>query len=164
MPLTRQQKEDIVADAHARLQDSAGVIFTDFSGVGTESLRLLRRKLKEAGAAYRVIKRTLIRIALKGAGVDVGNHLAKNSLGIVSLKEDLPAVAKALYEFGRKESTFTLLNAYDMNERRWLGGEEVLMLAKLPSRHDLLSQLVFMLQAPIKKLAMVTSEIAKQKE
>lgn len=163
MPLTRQQKEDIVHNTADQLKNSEGVVFTDFTGVGVENLRVLRRALAELGATYQVTKRTLARIALKQLDIDASNKLAETSLGLVFFPSDLPGTAKVLYNYGKEEKNFKILNAYSLGEKRWIESDEVTMLGALPSREELLGQLVFMLQAPIKKLAMVIDQIAKQK-
>src|SRR3989344_1646689 len=161
MPLTRQQKEDIVSQTVELLKKSNGVIFTDFTGVGVESIRRLRRSLKEIGATYQATKRTLVRITFKKTGVDAADQLVKTSMGMVFFLSDLPATAKVLYEFSRKEKNFKILNAFDFTQKQWVESKEVIALAKLPPRQDLLTQLVYVLSSPMRKLAYVVDQIAK---
>lgn len=163
MSLTRQEKEGVVKEATELLKKSNGVIFTEAIGVSTSAIRSLRTQLKAAGATYKVIKRTLTRIAFRSLGVTAGAKIARTSISLVFLPDDLPAISKILYEFSKKEKNFKILNAYDVAEKRWLAGEEVLVLAKLPSRQDLLTQLAYVLKAPMKRFAFVVNQVAQQK-
>lgn len=163
MSLTRQQKEKIVQETAELLGKSQGVIFADATGVPTSAIRPLRVALKSAGVTYKVIKRTLTRIAFRSLGVNAGAKIARTAISLVFLPTDLPAVSKTLYEFSKKEKNFKILNAYDMAEKRWLASEEVVMLAKLPSRQDLLAQLAYVLKAPMKKFAFVVNQVAQSK-
>ena len=163
MSLTRSEKEGVVKDTTALIKASNGVIFADSTGVGVESLRVLRRKLKEAGANYQATKRTLTRIALREAGYDAGEKLSKTSLGLIFVPTDIPAVAKLLHEYAKKEKNFKILNALDGEKKEWLEPAMVLALAKLPSRQDLLTQLAYVLISPVKRLAYTVDQIAKQK-
>ena len=82
---------------------------------------------------------------------------------MVFFLSDLPATAKVLYEFSRKEKNFKILNAFDFTQKQWVESKEVIALAKLPPRQDLLTQLVYVLSSPMRKLAYVVDQIAKNR-
>jgi len=71
MPLTKQQKEQVVSGLADKLTQSQTLIFTHFAKIPVEKLKELRRELRVKGAEYRVAKKTLLRVALKKAGVNL---------------------------------------------------------------------------------------------
>jgi len=164
MSLTRKEKEGIVKEIEELLAKSRGVIFTDATGVSTTAIRPLRSALKSAGSKYSVVKRTLMRIAMRSLGINAGPHIARTSIAMVSVSEDIPAVAKALYEFSKKEKNFKILNAYDIGEKQWIEAANVVLLARLPSRQDLLAQLAYVLKSPMKKFAFVLNQVVSKNQ
>lgn len=146
MPKTRLQKEEQVQELTEALAGSKGVVFANFKGITVDDTTKLRRKCQEVGVRYVVAKKTLLGRALKGAGFDTDARTLEGSVG-VAIADDEVAPAKVISEFGKDRDGFKLLGG--LLEKKFIDGTMVGALAKLPSKQQLLGQLVGTLQAPI---------------
>ena len=149
--LTRSKKENIVKDLDDRFSRKKIAIFTNFHGISVSRAQILRRALKKDAAEYKVARKTLVDLALKNAGLDTSVKNLKAEVGIAFGYDDPSAPAKTLVKFCRENESFTVLGGI-------LGGKiiaagDVLMLARLPSREALLSQVVGALESPLRGLA-----------
>lgn len=167
MPLTKQQKQGLVEEASKKLGKSRAAVFADFNGVSVEDFKKLRKSLKEAGADLKVYKKRLLNIALKNSGVEFDPLAAKNQLGTVFSKEELPAIAGLIHKFAKgltkaQKGEFSVMGAYDLGEKRLVDANEFTAIATLPSREVLLAQIAMMLTMPLKQFMMVLNEKAKK--
>lgn len=162
--LTKQQKTKYVETGEALVKESKVLVFTDFTGVGVEDIKKLRATLKEIGAQFKVIKKTLMRVALKKSGIDFTPEQFDAQVGTIFSTKDISEVAGPVYKFGKdKEKTgFKILGAYDIEAKNFLDGTMVTKIGKLPSREVLLGQLVGMLASPIKSFLFVLDQKAKK--
>lgn len=134
-------------DLSDKFQKQKAAIFTDFRGIGVNKLALLRREMKKAGAEFRVAKKTFLRIALKSIGVEYDPKELDGEIGVIFGYEDQVAPAKAAMKFGKENETFKVLKG--LLAGKLLESKEVLALAKLPSREQLLAKLAGTLNAPL---------------
>lgn len=129
-------------------------ILTDYRGLTTAELTNLRRRLRDAGIEYKVVKNSLAQLAAKQAGME---ELAGSFEGPVALAAgygEIPATAKALDDYIRTTKSILSIKAGFM-EDRVLSAGEVEMLAKLPPREVLISQVMAGIQSPITGLVNV---------
>ncbi len=151
MALTRQKKEEIVAFIKDRLSSQKSTVFTNFSGLSVEEIRELKQELKKAGAEYKVVKKNLFFKALEELGDDapkVNKDWFEGSLALAFAFEDEVSPAKILYNFAKKnEGKLSILGGILNNQG--ISKEEVIALAQLPSREQLLAQLVAQINAPV---------------
>src|SRR5574341_1208248 len=75
LPLTKQRKEELVAEYADMLQQSKAVIFTEYRGLDNKAMTEVRRKVREANGRYRVAKLSLFKLALERAGYPVPTGL-----------------------------------------------------------------------------------------
>ena len=68
MPLTKEQKSEILTDLIQNMKESKSVVFADFQGLSVKDMKDLRSKMREEGVSYKVAKKTLIKLAAKEAG------------------------------------------------------------------------------------------------
>ena len=122
-------------------------VFSDFRGVGVSKLTALRREMKKTGAEFRVAKKTFLRIALKVIGIDYDPKELEGEIGVILGYEDQIAPVKSAVKFGKENKTFKILKG--ILDGKFLEGKDVLALAKLPSREQLLAKLVWTLNSPI---------------
>lgn len=151
--LTRDQKSAVVEQLQDKFQRQRVSIFTDIRGVSVAKLMALRRELKKIGAELKVAKKTLLRRALQATGVSVEPKELDGEIGVIFGYEDQVAPAKTAVKFGKENDTFKVLKG--VLAGKILEAKEVLALAKLPSRVELLGQLAYALNAPIQGLANV---------
>ncbi|MGQ9459140.1 MAG: 50S ribosomal protein L10 [Anaerolineae bacterium] len=152
MPLTREQKEERLHEYAGALERAAGVVFTDYRGLQVKDLEGLRRQLREANASYEVIKNTLFRLALERAGKPAPQWLLQGPLG-AAFAEDPVAASKVLTKFARDTKILQIRGA--LLGDRFVDAAGVETLSQLPSREELLAQVVGALQAPISGLVNV---------
>lgn len=155
--LNKEQKRQIVDREVARLKNIRSVVFIDFTGVKAGDLNAFRRDVRAVGEIS-VIKKRLLRVAFEKAGIDFNPEMFEAQLGTIFSTEDMQSTAASTYKF--KEAK--ILGGYDLSEKRFVSGEEVTMLGKLPSREVLLSQVVGMIAAPIRSFLFVLNERSKQ--
>lgn len=141
--LTLDQKKAQVEELHEKLQKAAIIILTDYKGVTVESINELRRKLKEAGAEYRVVKNTVLRRASENTDTAVVSDFYKGPTAVVLSYDDPVAPAKILSEFAKGNDKMEI-KAGALNGSL-LTPENIIALSKLPSREELLSQLLSVL-------------------
>ena len=151
--LTRQQKEQQVADLQDKLGKIKSLIFTDYSGVRVDELTKIRQNLKEQGIDYKVIKNRLFKIALDQRKIDIEKNLLERPLAAAFSYQDEVAPAKILSEAQKQTEALDILGG--IYNGRYIDQNEVMNLAKLPGREELLAKVVGSLNAPISGLVNV---------
>lgn len=144
------QKEAVIQEMSEKFSNASSIFVADFSGVDVNTITELRRGFREAKVEYRVMKNTLARMSLKNAGIDGLNEflVGVNSYAISYDDPTLPI--KVVEKFNKdKKTEIPIKVAYF--EGQLVVPEKVADLAKLPSKDELLGQLVGMLQSPMSK-------------
>ncbi len=147
MALTRQQKEQMVADYAEGPGNAPHAFLLGFKGISVPQDTELRQKVRETGGQYMVVKNTLVRRALEGKPLgDLVDHFT-GPTAIADADEEPVALAKALTDMAKDipslEFKGGLLNGQQV------GAEHISDIAILPSREELIAKLVYMLQSPI---------------
>ncbi len=156
--LTRDQKKNQVENGVKAIKNSQSLLFADFSGLPISVLKELRLILRAAGAKFKVLKKRLFKIALKESGVDYDPTQFQSQVGIIFIPEDVLSVAGNIDKFSRsinkanKHLHLNILGGFDIKESKIISAEEFKILAKLPTREVLLSQLAISFIIPIKQL------------
>ena len=132
---------------------SIGII-TDYRGLSTTELSVLRKKLREAGVEYRVVKNSLAQIALREAGNEAMADLFIGPVAVALGYGEVPDTAKAVTEYiTANKSTLEVKSGFYGDTV--LSKKDVESLAKLPPREILLAQVVGGIQSPITGLVNV---------
>lgn len=145
--LTRPQKEQLVKDLSARIKDGKVLIFSDYAGTTVAKMKDLRDELRKTDSSYKITKKKLIDLALKDAGVEASVLDLEGQIGIAIGKEDEVSAAKVLAKFAKENKNFKILQG--VLENKVISGQEVMSLATLPSKEELLAKLVGTINAPI---------------
>jgi large subunit ribosomal protein L10 len=164
---TKLQKSKELEQGKQLLAESKNVVFADFSGVSIELLKRLKKELKKSDAAFRVIKKRLLRIAFKEKGIDFDPAAYEAQVGSMFIPKELSdGAAASIYKFSRElakeKKDFKILGAYDLAAKKALTAEEFIMIAKLPSREVLLGQLLGMLTVPLRQFMFVVDQLSKK--
>ena len=142
-----EEKKQIVEDLHGRFAKSSFVILTDFKGLDVASVSELRRKLKEAGIEYKVVKNTLMARASQDTPISVLKDHFKGPGAVAISYHDPVAPAKILTKFADDSKKLEIRVAVLNGKLIDLSG--IKALAALPSREVLLGQLLaVMLDVP----------------
>ena len=149
----RPEKESMLSEMRGRVDDSVFVILTDFGGLNVSSGQALRAKLREADAEFHVVKNRLFKHVAKEMGVDELEEGLKGPTAMVTGTGEVTEVAKILREFVKENE----LPVIKMGALRgvFLTADEIDELAKLPSREELLAQVVGAVSAPLTEFATV---------
>jgi len=160
--LTKEQKQSNLKDLKDGISLQKSLILADFSKVASKDLFDLRGKLKEAGCVLKIGKKTLIRIALGQSGLSFWSKIKKNVPGQLALVlgvEDEVSPARIANQFSKKNENFKILGGIFSAEGgsapggerqyRFIEKKEVLELANLPTKNELLARVVGSLASPI---------------
>ncbi|MDP3956944.1 MAG: 50S ribosomal protein L10 [bacterium] len=152
----KQQKKTLVAEVAKKIKASKALVFANFKGVSVKDVTIVRKELSQSGSGWQVLKKTLLNIALKDAGIAIDVRKLEGQIGVAFSHDEVTA-AKVLAQFAKmnKDVSFTIAGgALGVKE---LSIDEVNALAKLPSQDELRAQLVGTLQAPISSFVRVLS-------
>ena len=141
------QKAAVLKDTELRIKDVRGLYLADFSGMTVASLSLLRKKCREQGVQFRVIKNTLLKRAFHERGIKEFDQHLVGPTGLVFSKDNEMAPAKILADFA-KEFEKPRLKAAVVDGQLY-DDKAIVRLAKLPSREVLLSQVIATFIAPM---------------
>jgi len=156
--MNRQQKEAVVDDFKSLFTESKAAFLVNYKGLTVSQMQILRRNLRENGSALRVTKARLMKIAANDIdGIDEFKENFKDQVGLVFVKNEVPAVAKQLVEFSKKDSALKVVSGFF--EYKVLTKDEIDFLASIPPRDVLLAQLVGTLQSPISGLVRLLSAL-----
>lgn len=138
--VNRSEKAVIIEAVKAKADTASLTVLTDFKGMSVEELTRLRVTLREAGGEYLVVKNTLGRIAFTGGTHDTIKDLFKENSAIAFGYQDPVALAKALSEFAKTSKVFKVREG--SLEGKMMSAAQVDNLAKLPSKEQLLGQVL----------------------
>ena len=157
-----EQKKESVKELAAKLKEAKAIILVDYRGVTVEQITKIRAELRSLNAEYKVIKNNITKRALNEIGItDLDEHL-QGPVAIAISNEDYLGVSKTLYNFA-KENDFYKIKA-GIIDGKIVSGEEIITLAKLPSREELIAKLAGVLLANISKLAVALDQVKVKKE
>jgi|SRR5581483_4469227 len=153
MAVTRAKKIEQVEELGKELQNVSSVIVSTYSKLTVAQDYELRKALRSSGAKYRVVKNTLAERAAKGTKVE---DALKNLAGVTSIaytEGDPVALAKALSKYAKDNPEFTF--KVGVVEGRVISINEIQALATMPSKEELYSKLLFLINAPAQRLVTV---------
>ena len=160
MPLNVEDKKAIVADVGAQLAGAQTVVLAEYRGIPVEQLTKLRASARDQGVYLRVLKNTLARRAAQGTQFE---PLADSMVGplIYGISADPIASAKVLQNFAKTQDKLVITAG--LYNGKLLDVAGVKSLASIPSRDELLSQLLGVMLAPVSAMARVLGAVAAQK-
>ena len=156
------QKQSDIAELKEKFEKSKLVILTDYRGINVEDITKIRADLRKANCEYKVAKNTTLKFAAKEANLEGITDLLEGPTAITFSYEDYVEPAKVLYNYA-KDSEFYKIKGGVM-DGKVISVDEVLKLAKLPSREMLLTQLATVLLANIRNVAVVLDQVRQKQE
>ena len=160
MPLTRQQKEELVASYQEGLAKAPHVFLMRYDGITVPQVTDLRSRVRESGSSYEVVKNRLALLALKGEALEELADEFQGPIAAAYSAEDAAGLAKALTEFAKEVPALELKAGLVEGQR--VGAEEIQEIASLPSREELMAKLFYLLQSPIERFARSLADIQRQ--
>jgi large subunit ribosomal protein L10 len=159
MAVTRAKKIEQVEKLGKELQKVSSLIVTTYSKLTVAQDYELRKTLRSSGAKYLVVKNTLAERAAKGTKVE---EVLKNLSGVTSIaytSGDPVALAKALSKYAKDNPEFTFKSG--VVEGRVISINQIQALATMPSKEEIHSKLLFLMNAPAQRLVTVMNAVGR---
>src|SRR5271163_4153379 len=159
MPVTKARKTEQVEKLSKDLKNVSNVVVATYTKMTVAQDYELRKALRTTGAKYQVVKNTLAELAAKGTKIEGG---LKDLAGVTSIaytSGDPVAMAKALVKYAKDMPEFTF--KVGVVEGRVVTIKEVEALATMPSKEELMSKLLFLINAPAQRLATVMNQVGR---
>lgn len=157
-----KQKETEVNALAEKFKETKVILLTDYRGINVSDDTMLRNDIRKANAEYKIIKNNIIRRALDLNGESDLDSLLEGPTAVVIGNEDYLEPAKVIYNFTKKNEFYKIKGG--VIEGKVMTADEIITLAKLPSRETLLSMLAGSLLGTISKFAVALDQVRLQKE
>jgi large subunit ribosomal protein L10 len=149
--LKREDKSKLIADLQQRLPQAKVAILTRFTGLNVEKMTQLRRELRKAAVEYRIVKNTLLRLAIQGTDKESLGKQLEGPVAIALSNADPVTPARILAKFAKEFPELQILVA--SSEGRLWGPAEIQNWVTLPSLEELRAKILGFIKAPASKLA-----------
>lgn len=149
--MLRSEKQTVVEELNSAFQESTSVLLISFSGVSVPDETELRSQVSQVGSKYRVVKNRLALRATENTMLDNLKEHFRGPTAMVCTGGDPVALAKLLKEFMKDHPGVSF--KVGIVEGRKVASNEVEILAEMPSRTELLTKLLFLLNTPLTRLA-----------
>ena len=159
MAFTREHKEQLISSYETGMAAATHALLVDYKGIDVPDVTELRARLRDSGASYQVVKNRLARIAIKGKPLEDLIESFEGPIAVVYTNDDVVSMAKTLSEFSKRIPSLELKGG--IVEGQAVEASQVAEIATLPSREELLSKLVFLLQSPITRLARTLNAVTR---
>lgn len=157
-----KQKQEEVANLAKKFKNSNLVLLADYRGITVEDVTILRNTLRGTSAEYKVIKNNIIRRALDANGENALDEVLEGPTAVIMTEGEYLDPLKAIYKFSKDNDYYKIKGG--IVEGKVMSVEELVTLAKLPSRQELLGMLAGGLLSTISKLAVGLDQVRLQKE
>ncbi len=156
------QKKEEVSKLAEEMKEAKIILLTDYRGINVTDVTNLRTDLRNVNAKYTVIKNNITRRALAEAGIEGLEDKLVGPTAVIMSNEDYLEPAKAIYNFTKNNDYYKIKGG--VIEGKVMTAEEIITLAKLPSRETLLSMLAGALLGNISKVAVALDQVRIKKE
>ncbi len=158
MAISKAKKDTLVADLTALLSDAKLTAYARYQGLTVAELQELRKAAREADVRIKVVKNRLVRVAMNEIGVykDTDTTGLTGQLIYAISDSDEVAPAKILAEFAKTHPALELAGGFS-SEGKAMDQAEITTLAKMPSKNELIAQVVAQLLSPMGDVVSATS-------
>jgi len=156
LSLNLEQKQAVVAEVSAQVANAQTIVIAEYRSLPVGDMTVLRKKARESGVYFRVLKNTLVRRAVADTPFKA---LTDHMVGPLAygISSDPVAAAKVLHEFSQGNERLVIKGGAMPNVL--MNAKEVAALAKMPSRQELLATLLGTMQAPVAKFVRTLNEV-----
>jgi large subunit ribosomal protein L10 len=159
LALSRQRKEDVLAQYKEWMDRSQAVILVEYTGVTVKNLDNIRAKVRESGGEFHILKNTLARKVFETQGMKVPAGFFEKSTAVTFAFTDPAGTAKALTDVTKGVEAIKLKGGF--LDKQALTAAQVKSLADMPPLPVMRAQLLGVLQAPAGKLVRTIAEPAR---
>ena len=157
-----KQKQEEVNKLAEKIKEAKLVLLTDYRGINVTDDTTLRKDLRNVNATCTVIKNNITRRALQECKIEGLEDKLVGPTAVIMSSEDYLEPSKIIYKFSKDNEFYKIKGG--VIDGKVMTTEEIITLAKLPSRETLLSMLAGALLSNISKVAVALNEVTKQKE
>jgi large subunit ribosomal protein L10 len=148
---TKQEKDREIQELHRQFQQSPNVLLVGFQGIKVADDEKLRRELRQANLSYRVVKNTLAIRAAEGTPIEQLKQSFTGPTAVALSKNDPVTLAKVLSKWTKESPAFKFKAG--IVEGRVIEIKDIEALASMPSREELISKIMFLINSGAKRLA-----------
>jgi large subunit ribosomal protein L10 len=160
--MNREQKAVVIDSIKNGFAQSEASFVVGYKGLTVKQLQALRKELRTQKGSFKIAKGRLVKLAVKDLpGVNELSPYFKEQVGVVFADDQVPAVAKVIYDFAKANNNFKLVAGFF--DARILPSKDIERIATLPSREVLLSQICYMLNMQIARLLWTLQKVAEAK-
>ena len=159
---TLNEKKAVVSALVDRLKNAQAGVIADYRGLTVAQDTELRKKLREAGVEYTIVKNTLTRFAANEVGLNDLDPILHGPSALATSTTDVVAPAKILVEFAKDNEQLEIKAGFV--DGKVIDANEVKVYASIPSKEVLISKMLGSLQAPIGSLVRTLDAIAKKED
>jgi large subunit ribosomal protein L10 len=159
MAVSRAKKIEQVEKLGQELKKASSLVIATYSKLTVAQDFELRKTLRTSGAKYRVVKNTLAQRAAKGTPAEEALKELSGVTSIAYTEGDPVALAKAVSKYAKDNPEFTYKAG--VVEGRVISIKEIQALATMPSKEELYSKLLFLVNAPAQRLVTVMNAVGK---
>lgn len=156
------QKKEEVSKLADKMKEAKLILLTDYRGINVEDVTTLRADLRKGNAEYKVIKNNITKRALAECKIEGLEEQLEGPTAVIMSSEDYLEPLKAIYNFSKDNDYYKIKGG--VIDGKVMTTEELITLAKLPSKETLLSMLAGALLANIQKFAVALDQVRIQKE
>ena len=157
MPLTLQQKQQVVAEVADVAKDAHSVIAAEYAGLSVADMTELRNAARESNVYVKVVKNTLAKRAFDGTDFDCMRDALSGQLVFAFSMEDPGGAARVIKDFSARNNKL-VVKAIAFNGEL-LDPAELKRLASLPTYEQAISMLMSVMKAPVEKLTRTLNEV-----
>ncbi len=157
-----KQKEEEVKKLAEKIKNASLVMFTEYRGINVADVTELRKKIRAVDGEYLVIKNNITRRALEACGITELNDSLTGPIAIIIGKEEYLPTLKIIYNYAKDNDFYKIKSG--VLDGKVSSAEELTVLAKLPSREELIAKLAGCLLANVSKLAATLDAVREKKE
>ena len=158
--MNKQEKRNEVENLTDRLKKAQVMIFADYRGLKVSEVTDLRAKLREGESQFKVVKNRLFKRVLKDQGLDVLDKYFTGPTALATSEVDPVSPAKALVDFAKGHDHLELKGGY--LDGKDMTPEDIIALAKMPSREELLARVLGSISAPATNMAGVLAAVPRK--
>lgn len=160
MAITKERKKEVVSEYSDWIEKSSALILAEYKGLTMKDMDELRRRVREVGGEFHIVKNTLGKLAFESAGMKMPEGFFEGSTAIAFAFKDVPGLAKTMTEFNRVSDALKVKGGY--LGRNPIAAQDVKALAELPPLPVMRAQLLGTIMAPASKLVRTLAEPGRQ--
>jgi large subunit ribosomal protein L10 len=157
---TRERKQEDLNALTEELANSKSAMIVSFNRLTVDKDQEFRNRLREAGAKYQVVKNTIARLAVKGTPYEEASEYFKGVTGIIWTDSDPVVLSKTISKFIKDNTDFYQFKA-GVVDGRVVDLKQVEAIASLPSKEELISKLLFVLNAQAQRIVTVINAVPR---